>query len=140
VHGFSHAHGARRTFYLPRVRTARLGTERFTPPEGFSIADYAREGFKGLQADGAPSHEVKLRFEPAAAASAAERPWSRDQRLEGSSDGGLVLSFRTTALFQVAREVLQRGSGVEVLAPPQLREQVARELREAAARYEPPEG
>ncbi len=46
------------------------------------------------------------------------------QRVERQTDGGVVVSFTTAALFEIERQVLRHGGRVEVLEPTSLRASV----------------
>ena len=55
-----------------------------------------------------------------------EREWQPGQRLKDLEDGRLRLSFEVTTLVEVVPFVLQFGAEVEVVAPPELKEAVAK--------------
>lgn len=116
-------------YYLPRViGVTRLAT-KFEPPEGFSAESYYSEGFNALRGR-SDAKKVVLRFIPEAAHLADERAWAKEQKVVHHRDGSASVTFRTTALFAVKREVLQYGGSIEVKGPGELREMV----REAGER------
>ena len=86
-------------------------------PKGFDLRKYTEAGFQGLQSDGMPDREIVLRFCPEVAESVSARPWSHHQKAIKESSGHLRISFQTSALFRVEREVLSWGDKVEVLKP-----------------------
>jgi proteasome accessory factor B len=79
---------------------------------------------------------VRLRFDASVAHRVREAVWHRSQRLTDLPDGGLELSVTVAGIVEIRPWILSWGDGVEVLAPAELREAVARSVRGAAARYE----
>ncbi|MHB1127770.1 MAG: helix-turn-helix transcriptional regulator [Bacillota bacterium] len=57
------------------------------------------------------------------------------QQTEEQSDGGLLLKLTVSGLGEVKRWVLSFGPNAEVLAPENLRQEVAWEVRKMAAKY-----
>ncbi|MFT5287013.1 MAG: putative DNA-binding transcriptional regulator YafY [Planctomycetota bacterium] len=108
-------------YYLPRVVNVERLTETFEPPVGFSAESYYSEGFNSMR--GLPNaKKVVLRYKPECAHLADERAWANTQKITHHRDGSASVTFRTTALFAVKREVLQYGGNIEVKSPPELRE------------------
>ncbi len=129
LYGYCHLRKCRLTLALPFIRKAELVDDYFDLPKEFDLKQYAKSGFQGLQSDGQPEHEVILRFAPDVAVLAASKPMSAEQKEKTESSGHLRVSFLTTAIFRVEREVLAWGDKVEVLAPKELREKVAEVVR-----------
>lgn len=76
-----------------------------------------------------------LRFSAAAARWVADEPWHPRQRLQRLEDGGIVLEVPFRHAVELQMDILRYGAEVEVLGPPALRAQVAKELGAAARRY-----
>jgi predicted DNA-binding transcriptional regulator YafY len=88
--------------------------------------------------------EVVLRCSGDAAArvrEAGEQGWlplvSQEGSEESVEDGEEIVRFSVESLDSVRSWLLSLGGGVEVVSPPELRQAVAKELREAWARYRP---
>jgi hypothetical protein len=90
-----------------------------------------------LWADVKSGTSIRMLFHKKAARAARER-WHPTQQVRRARRG-IVLSMKMRPTAELARRILGLGNGVEVLAPPSLRQQVAAALKEAASRYTPVE-
>jgi proteasome accessory factor B len=81
---------------------------------------------------------VVLKFTAAQAPYVRERIWHPSQHLQAQPDGSLILRFQASGAFEIRRWILGWGNQVEVLAPPELRQQIAQSLQAAARRYTEP--
>ncbi len=133
VVGWCHTRKQIRTFALDRIFSLRETTDCFVPPADFSVARHYGDAM-GLE-HGEPV-AVELWFDAYQARWIRERVWHSSQQLREGPDGCLWMSLRVGSLQQVKRWVLSMGSHARVLAPPELRLAVARELREATQAYE----
>lgn len=79
--------------------------------------------------------DVVLSFTAAQAPYIRERVWHPSQQLDAQADGSLILRFRASGRFEIVRWILGWGEAVEVVAPLDLRQEVAWCLREAARQY-----
>lgn len=100
----------------------------------FSLEDYLQNSL-GIER-GPQVYEVIIRFHRDQARWIKERQWHPGQVMEELPDGSLVLKMPLSGLQEVKRWVLSFGSRAEVLAPPELRREVAREAKELAALYD----
>lgn len=123
----------RRVLRLPveRFRQATLG-ERFRWPRGLDVQALLGESF-GIYDAGQPS-DVRLRFAPEVSDLVRARHWHPTERFEARDDGSLDLVMHTGGP-ELARLVLEWGDRVEVIAPATLRQEVARQLRDALSHY-----
>jgi predicted DNA-binding transcriptional regulator YafY len=78
---------------------------------------------------------AKLRFAPSVARYVALEEWHPKQRSSPEGGGSYVLEVPFSSEKELVMDVLRYGVDVEVLEPPALREEVARRLKAAAARY-----
>ena len=76
-----------------------------------------------------------LRFDPAIAGLVTETTWHPTEQVAREADGSVVWRGRVPGTIEIRRWILQWGAQVEVLAPPELRDEVAATYRAAAARY-----
>ena len=110
-------------YYLPRILAARPTGASFDPAH-YDEARGDRSGdFNAVRGGGKP-RLVRLRFRSVYLAE--ERPWAADQKVTRHRDGTATLAFRSTALFEIERQVLRYGGQVVVVGPRELRESVAR--------------
>jgi predicted DNA-binding transcriptional regulator YafY len=78
---------------------------------------------------------AELRFSPQRARWVAAEQWHPQQRSRTEADGSYVLEIPYSDSRELIMDILKHGAQVEVIAPPDLREQVAAALRSAAAIY-----
>ena len=80
---------------------------------------------------------MRLRFDAFAARLIRERTWHASQTMEPLPDGGLDLSMHVGLSPEVERWILGWGEHVEALAPPELRQSIARTAEQVAAAHAP---
>ena len=130
--GWDETRGAIRTFKLERIEDVVLTAETFeAPPEGTIEETFAAAW--DIIAD-QPVVEVVLRFSPAVAGRVHETRWHPSERLEPADDGSLTWRARVSGTLEIRSWILGWGADVEVLEPPELREEIAGILRAAAGR------
>jgi len=128
-----------RTFKVERILEAELLEEGFEVPEGFD-GQGLLAGAWGVWF-GEEAQEVVLRFAPGVATRRVkETVWHPSQALAELADGGCELRVWVGEPLEMVPWIRGWGPLVEVLAPPWLREQVAREAREVAEVYGEGEG
>jgi proteasome accessory factor B len=135
LHGFCHLHGKRSNLYLPYVKAAMAVDEYFDLPKDFSLREYTKAGFHGLQSNEREMHKVVLRFIPEMASVMEMHRFAHDQTVKRDSRGHAVVTFRASALFQVEREVLSWGGKVEVIGPPALRDRMRQVIGDLRKTY-----
>lgn len=130
--GFSHHHGARRTFALDSLRDVRwLKNDGFEYPAEYQPAQLV-EGNFGLF--GGERVRVRLRFAADRARYVRRRQWHPTQVIEETPEG-VVLQMDVAGTTELATWVMGWGEKVEVLEPEGLRREIAGELARAAGRY-----
>lgn len=130
--GFCRERQAPRSFQLSRILELQVLDERIGAWR-FSVEEYLAGAFGIFK--GAELVTVVLHFAPAMARFVNNEFWHRDQEMESLPGGGLRLSLPVADLTEIRMKVLQYGSGVEVVAPEELREQVAAEAVRVAELY-----
>ena len=85
-------------------------------PEGFSLADRARQCF-GVYWNQDEYDDVEWRFAPRAAASVVHWRFHPDQTMEHHDDGSVTVRFRASGSLEMAWHLYQWGDAVEVIAP-----------------------
>ncbi len=131
--GFDESRGAVRTFKLQRILELSLTPETFEGPDP-SVVQEGLDRAWGVITD-QEEVEVELRFDAAIAGLVTETTWHPTERVARDPDGSMVWRARVPGTLEIRRWILQWGAQVEVLAPPELREEVAATYRKAAARY-----
>lgn len=135
--------GARRTFAVQRMKGLSLLRTTFPQAENFCLEDHFAGSFGVWTTpdlgDGkaTPTQSVRVRFRGFAARFVPERRWHPSQEIIVLDKSGeeIELRMELAALEDLQRWILSFGSQAEVLAPPQLRASVLRELEAAAKPY-----
>ncbi len=131
--GYDEEREGLRTFKIERIRAVALTPRTFEPPED-GIEDSLRRAWD-IIAD-QPQVEVVLRFAPSVAGRVGEATWHPTQQIDGEADGSLVWRATVSGTIEVRLWILQWGDEVEVLAPAELRDDVAATWRRALERYD----
>lgn len=137
VAAFDHLRRAVRLFAVERIRKLSTTREHFEAPN-FDAEEYFGRPL-GVVHEGKP-YEVRVRFSPETSVFVEERPWHPSQKIERRGDGSIDVTLKIDGLREVASRILGFGPRARALAPPELIELVARELREASVQYEPQVG
>lgn len=111
-----------RIFRLDRIEEVALLDERFELPAGFSLDHVIEQGRVFHAADAAALH---VRYSPRIAGWIAER-----EGLPLAEDGSLTVEHPLADAGWAIRHVLQYGPDAEVLEPSEVRQELARVLRE----------
>ena len=98
------------------------------------MIEEALEQAWGIISDQEPV-EVGLRFAPAVASRVAETTWHPTQVVQPEADGALTWRATVSGTIEIRSWILSWGPDVEVLAPAELRAEVAGLVAAAAARY-----
>ena len=131
--GFDEARGAVRTFKLQRILEISMAPDTFEAPDA-AIVQEGLDRAWGLIAD-QEEVEVVLRFDPSIAGLVTETVWHPTEKVTHEADGSVLWQARVPGTLEIRRWILQWGAGVEVLAPPELRDEVAATYRKAAQLY-----
>jgi len=124
---------ALRTFKVERIQHAELLPEHYAIPDDFDPYTWLQSSW-GIMAE--EMVEVQLRFSPQVARRVQESVWHHSQQLEPLSNGGCVLTMQVGGIREIRSWVLSWGADVEVLAPSELRTQIAMEGERMLAQYQ----
>jgi proteasome accessory factor C len=124
---------ALRSFSVDRISSATvLDAAAVDVPEADLEEHYASAyGIFGGKAD----KIAVLRFTPERARWVADEKWHPEQQAVWLADGSYELRIPYRESRELVMDVMRHGASVEVVAPPELREQIGVELRLAASRY-----
>jgi predicted DNA-binding transcriptional regulator YafY len=122
-----------RTFALPRMSDVKLTQKKFTLPADFSPDSFFASAL-GVVA-GSGNFDIHLRFDASIAERISERVWHESQQLIPNPDGSIDLHLLLGSLIEIERWVLGWGAHAEVIAPAELRIQLANTTAEMAQRY-----
>ena len=130
--GWDETRNGMRTFKIERIRDVALTPDSFPAPD--AEVDGMFERAWDIIADQEPT-EVVLRFSAAVASRVREARWHPSEQVEEEPDGSLRWRATVAGTIEIRIWILSWGDDVEVLAPTELREEVAGRLRRAAERY-----
>lgn len=122
-----------RTFKLERIQEAELLDETFPIPEDFHGLSLLGSAWGVMY--GEETTEVVLRFSPDVARRVRESVWHESQRLEDCDDGGCIMRLQVAHTLEMKPWIRGWGPDCEVLAPEELRREVAEEMRMAVEVY-----
>lgn len=128
-----HTRDALRTFALERIREPQLLDRAALDLDEASLDAHYADSY-GIFAGPADRRAI-LRFTPHRARWIADETWHPDQRGRRLPDGGYELEIPYSRPEELILDVLRYGPDVEVVAPADLRREVADRLRRAAAIY-----
>jgi predicted DNA-binding transcriptional regulator YafY len=131
--GYDEGRAARRTFKVERILDATLTPQTFELAASASIAREMLRAWDVISDE--PSVRIVVRFTPTVAERVAETRWHPSQELERERDGSLRWTARVAGFNEIRIWILGWGANAEVLEPPELRTEIAAQLRVAADRY-----
>ena len=131
--GWDETRDALRTFKIERIRDVALTPRTFDLPEGDAFESTLRRAWD-IIADQPPT-EVVLRFSPSVATRVREATWHPTQEVVQDDDGSLTWRATVAGTTEIRLWILSWGDDVEVLAPTELRKDVAQTHRRAGERY-----
>ena len=130
--GYAHNREGMRLFALERLRGVEVTRQRFELPENYAPEDHFNSAF-GLVSD--KKMNVAVRFSPDVAHTVRERIWMAGQKFRHDTDGYLRLEFEAAGEMELVSWILSYGVHAEVLEPPELRQEVKRQVREMRQFY-----
>jgi proteasome accessory factor B len=130
--GLAHNRTGMRLFALERIRGIEVTRQRFEIPEGFQPEAHFGSAF-GLVSD--TPMNVRVRFSPEVAHTVKERVWRPGQQLKTDNEGRVTIEFVAAGEMELVSWILSYGMHAEVLDPPELRQEVKRQVREMREYY-----
>ncbi len=122
-----------RDFVLGRILEIELLSETFIVRKGFNATDYLNSAFGICR--GGKTQRVVLRFAPQKAGWIKGQLWHKKQEVRQFKDGSLELSFPVAEFLEIKQEVLKHGSGVKVIMPEKLAEDIRNEAKKILEIY-----
>ena len=121
------------TFKMERIHRAALTDETFEPPPDFDGPALLAPCW-GVMFGHEPV-EVRLRFSPRVTRRVKESVWHPTQDIEDCADGGCIFSVRVSMPLEMKPWIRGWGPDCEVLAPEELRREVAAEAGRMIVAY-----
>lgn len=126
-----------RTLALHRIQQAKLLPAPSTKPEGFDLDEAIADGLFGFGELGRRI-QIRLLFRDHAGDHLLESPLSEDQIATRRGPGEVVIEASVPLTRRLQWWLSNFGPDVEVLGPPELRDEMAERLSIAAQRYKEP--
>ena len=123
-----------KTYKLDRISAVDVTSLVFNLPEAFDPRQYLASSFGIMAGDGSVT-KVRVRFNATVARYVTEKTWHASQTFTPQRDGSLLAEFLLGDLREFKAWVLSFGEKAELLEPVTLREEIARELGAARAKY-----
>lgn len=123
-----------RQLHLHRMKSAQLITRASHPPAGFNLDAHIRAGNLSFRI-GSPTVVFRAIVTDPVAQTLAETPLSTDQTLAQRPDGGTLVEATLADTLELRGWIASYGPNIEVLAPPEIRDEIASNARKTAALY-----
>jgi hypothetical protein len=130
---YCHLRKALRSFALDGVRKAELLNKRAEEISEKELQENIAESY--VIFSGKATQRAKLRFTPERARWVSGETWHGQQIGGFDKDGNYILEFDYNQDPELIMEILKHGSGVEVLAPANLKKRVVDELKKTLSSY-----
>lgn len=137
VIGHDELRGTMRTLKVERMDDVQLTDEPYATPAAFDPLRLLAAAW-GVMWPEDDEVEVTLRFAASVVRRVKESTWHHSQRIEDLPDGSCLFTVRVGSTLEFKPWIRQWGADVEVVRPPQLREELAVEARALAAIYASP--
>ena len=131
--GYNRADRRVKTYALDRMSGVSLSTSTFELPDGFDCAEYVRDAFGIVFAEG-PVHRVVLRVTSRRAKYLRALPLHHSQE-ESVHDAFSIFTYRLRVTPDLVQELLSYGPDITVLEPPALRAMVIGSLTDSLRNY-----
>ena len=113
---------------IARFKSLRVRDEEADVPERFDVEEFFGQAWAVYR--GEQRYRVRLKFTAEAAPLVQEVRWHPTQKIHTHADGSITAEFEVDGLDEILWWVLSWTGRVEVLEPPELKEQVVRQLRQ----------
>ncbi|MBM4311164.1 MAG: WYL domain-containing protein [Deltaproteobacteria bacterium] len=135
VHAWDESRSAVRTYLIDRIQSTLCRDESFRYPAGYNPDGLTNGSFGIFQSGEEKTMHLRLRCQTCLKEYLTSRFWNATQRFIDEKGGTFIMEVHLTNLEEFIPWVLQFGSDVEVLEPPQARAAVGERLRDAANLY-----
>lgn len=123
-----------RHWKLDRFLKAAALDQWFTREEDFDVEKHLGQSM-GIFAASKPA-DFRIRISAHAAPWVIEDPWHPAQQVERQASGDIILTVKAAHELEIIPRVLALGPEAEILSPASCRKNMAKMIRDMAARYE----
>ena len=114
-----------RILAIERIQEINLLNENFEYPENFNPEELLDSAFQITFDD---PIEAKIWFSKDQARYIEERKWSQEQHIEKQDGGSIILTIKTSGIFDLKKWVLSFGADAKVIQPRSLRKKIFKEM------------
>ncbi len=122
------------TYAVHRVENVEILTDTFVISDTFEVDDHIDRWWGIFSKE--EMYKVKLEFENGAALRVNERVWPKSYKIRKTSDGRLVLEFKTNQLESIMFWLLSWGKDAKVIEPTLLKEMILNNINGMREKYE----
>lgn len=122
-------------FSLDRIRELELLNESFELSKNFSAEDYFKYSFGITVQPQEKPHKIRLKFNKTEAPFIKSQPLHQSQEIVEENENFMILEIYCWIGFELTNAILGYGSRVEVISPPELRNQIRSEYQNALALF-----
>jgi len=132
--GHCHKHNDTRIYALSRMNNLKLSKDSFKISSDFDVNKFIDPEF-GIWLNSEKPQKIELLFSAKINTYILERTWHVNQECHQNEDGSVYLSFMSNQLQETLHWVLNFGSAVKVINPPELAQKVKEEAKKIAEQY-----
>lgn len=134
VIAYCHRTKSQRTFKIERIESIEATSEPYTIPPGFDANEFLGSSW-GISVYGEVK-TINLKIvDPEIIRIMEETIWHPSQVLERQKDGSVIVTLKVTDTIELYSWILGWGEKVEVLEPPELRQDIIETAKEILAVY-----
>ena len=124
-----------RTFSLDQISKLEVMNTTFKLPENFDAKDYFGEVYGITTGDNGPLQTIEVKVDADRANYLRELPLHHTQKETVSKKDHSIFTYELRPSNDFYQALLHQGAHVEVLSPPNVREDFAKIVREMAKKY-----
>lgn len=126
--------GQVKSFYLSRIDAAAPTDRRYVIPRDFDVESFYRDTF-GIFVGGGKPFRFRVLFSKAVSDEIREIRWHPKQKIETGAGGEAILELPARSIREARRFILAYGREARALSPPELVEDLKREVSELLRAY-----
>ncbi|MDP2681218.1 MAG: transcriptional regulator [Deltaproteobacteria bacterium] len=134
VIGYCHLRNEIRFLALDCIKEIKITNDSYTIPDDFDINEYFKPGWR-MRRYGAPV-EVVLKFSERYARWIKRRKWHPTRVIEEQKDGSIIFKVKVEGTVELKWWIYHWIPHVEVLSPPELKQEMIEEMRGMLEVYE----
>jgi len=123
------------TLALDRIQQVEVSNKAKYVEAGLTAADYYKDVIGVTVIENSRAQNIKLFFTNLHAPYVETKPLHHSQTVAERRNDGVVFNIKVLMNYELEKEILGFGDGVEVISPDHLRRRIAKRIQQAAATY-----